>query len=124
MAECFLNGLKTVCEKEKLLVMSNFSFSHTVFKRLVLQTHENQGLLGKGLIIHVSSIDRGTISLLYAYLFLFSFLESILLLQSNVTASENLELNLGLDGYKYHAIPHSHGQYHIFLDGFCRAHLR
>ena len=35
MAECSLNGLKTLCEKEKLLVTSNFSFSHSVFKRLV-----------------------------------------------------------------------------------------
>ena len=50
MAECSLNGLKTLCEKEKLLVMSNFSFSHSVFKRPVLQTRENQGLFGKGLI--------------------------------------------------------------------------
>ena len=33
---------------KKLLVMSNFSFSHSVFKRLVLQTRENQGLFGKG----------------------------------------------------------------------------
>ena len=36
-------------EKEKLLFMSNFSFSRSVFKRLVLQTHKNQGLFGKGL---------------------------------------------------------------------------
>ena len=36
-------------EKEKLLVSSNFSFSHSVFKRLVLQTHKTQGLFGKGL---------------------------------------------------------------------------
>ena len=49
MAEFSLNGLKTLCEKEKLLVTSNFSFSHSVFKRLVLQTRENQGLFGKGL---------------------------------------------------------------------------
>ena len=32
-----------------LLVMSNFSFSHSVFKRLLLQTLKNQGLFGKGL---------------------------------------------------------------------------
>ena len=49
MAECSLNGLKTLCEKEKLLVISNFSFSDGVFKRLVLQTRENKGLFGKGL---------------------------------------------------------------------------
>ena len=36
---------------EKLLVMSNFSFSHSVFKRLVLQTRKNQGLFGKGFIV-------------------------------------------------------------------------
>ena len=49
MAESFANGYKTFWEKEKLLVASNFSFSHNVFKRLVLQTHKNQGLFGKGL---------------------------------------------------------------------------
>ena len=36
-------------EKEKLLVMSNFSFSQSAFKRLVLQTRKNQGLFGKEL---------------------------------------------------------------------------
>ena len=35
--------------KEKLLFMSNFSFSHSVFKRLVLQTRKNQGMFWKGL---------------------------------------------------------------------------
>ena len=49
MAESSLEGLKTLWEKEKLLVTSNFSFSHSVFKRLVLQTRKNQGLFGKGL---------------------------------------------------------------------------
>ena len=39
-------------EKEKLLITSNFSFSHIVFKRIVMQTHKNQnrGLFGKGSI--------------------------------------------------------------------------
>ena len=40
---------KTLLEMEKLLVTSNFSLSHSVFKRLVLQTCKNQGLFGKGL---------------------------------------------------------------------------
>ena len=39
-------------EKEKLLISSNLSFSYSVFKRLVLQTHENQGLFGKGLTMN------------------------------------------------------------------------
>ena len=41
--------MKTQWEKEKLLVMSNFSFSHSVFKRHIPETRKNQGLFGKGL---------------------------------------------------------------------------
>ena len=37
-------------EKEKLLVMSNFSFFHSVFKKLSMQTRISQGLFMKGLI--------------------------------------------------------------------------
>ena len=48
-AERSLKGWKTLWEKEKLLLTSNFSFSHGVFKRLVLQIHKNKGLFGKGL---------------------------------------------------------------------------
>ena len=36
-------------EKEKLLVTSNFSFSHSVFKRLVSQGHKKVSLCGNGL---------------------------------------------------------------------------
>ena len=32
-------------EKEKLLITSNFSFSHSVFKRLLLQTRKKPGLV-------------------------------------------------------------------------------
>ena len=45
--KCHENGKKfskqveTLWEKEKLLVTSNFSFSHSVFKRLALQTRKN-----------------------------------------------------------------------------------
>ena len=42
--------LKTLWEKEKLLVTSNFSFSHSVLKRLTPQAGKNQGLFGKRLI--------------------------------------------------------------------------
>ena len=48
MAGSSPNGQKTLLEKEKLLVTSNFSFSHSVFRRFVLQTGKNQGLFGKG----------------------------------------------------------------------------
>ena len=47
--ESSANGKKTLLEKEKLLVTSNFSFSDSVFKRLVLQTRKNQGLFGRGI---------------------------------------------------------------------------
>ena len=36
-------------EKEKLLVTSNFSFSHSVFKRLVSQRRQKVSLCGNGL---------------------------------------------------------------------------
>ena len=36
--------------KEKLLVTSNFSFTNSVFERLVLQTCKNHGMFGKLLI--------------------------------------------------------------------------
>ena len=45
----FSKWVENTVEKEKLLVTSNFSFSHCVFKRLVLQTRKNQGLFGKWL---------------------------------------------------------------------------
>ena len=35
--------------KRSLLVMSNLSFSHSVFKRFVLQTCKIKGMFGKGL---------------------------------------------------------------------------
>ena len=47
MAEASPKGLKTLWEKEKLLVSSNFTFP-TVFKRLVLQTCKNRSLFGEG----------------------------------------------------------------------------
>ena len=48
LAETFQKGRKH-WKKEKLLVTSNFFFSHSVFERTLLQTCENQGLFGKGL---------------------------------------------------------------------------
>ena len=42
----FSKWVETLWIKEKLLMMSNFSFSHSVFKWLVLQIHKNQCLFG------------------------------------------------------------------------------
>ena len=41
--------MKMVESSPKWYVTINFSFSHSVFNRLVLQTRKNQGLFGKGL---------------------------------------------------------------------------
>ena len=61
MAEDSLRRKKTLRQKEKLLIMSNFSFFHSVFKRLVLQTHKNKGLFGKRLILYctITPLPRG-----------------------------------------------------------------
>ena len=50
MAESYLNGKETLWEKEKLLVTSNFSFSHSVFKRLVSHGSQKVSLCGNELI--------------------------------------------------------------------------
>ena len=47
-AESSPNGWKTLREKEKLLVMSNFSFSHSVFKDLYCRHVKTRACLGKG----------------------------------------------------------------------------
>ena len=45
----FFKRVENTMGKGEMLVASNFSFSHSVFKTLVLQTGKNQGLFGKGL---------------------------------------------------------------------------
>ena len=45
----FLKRVENTVEKEKLLVTSNFSFSHSIFRRFVLQTRKSQGIFWKGL---------------------------------------------------------------------------
>ena len=49
LAESYPNGQKTLWEKEKLLVTSNFSFSPSVSKRLVSQGRQKVSLCGNGL---------------------------------------------------------------------------
>ena len=51
MVEILQRGKKILWGKKKLFFTSNFSFSNSVFDRLVLQTCKNHGLFGKGLII-------------------------------------------------------------------------
>ena len=52
------DGRKTLWEKEKMIVTSIFSFSHYVFKRLLLERHENMGLFGK--VGHIRTENRST----------------------------------------------------------------
>ena len=57
MTQSSPNGLKTLQENEKMLITSNFSFSHSVFKKLVLQTRKNKGLFWKELTPCNESVD-------------------------------------------------------------------
>ena len=52
-------GRKTLWEKEKLLVSSNFSFSHSVFKRLVSQGRQKVSLCGNGLMYNPKQLWHG-----------------------------------------------------------------
>ena len=56
--ESYPNKWKTLWEKEKLLVMSNFSFSHSVFKRLVSQRRQKVSLCGNGLTHNASFLGE------------------------------------------------------------------
>ena len=70
MAESSPIEEKILWEKVKLLVMSNLSVSHSVFKWIVLQTRENQGLFGKGLKKITSIMGNGE-DAVYQYFFIF-----------------------------------------------------
>ena len=49
MKESYPNRLKTLWEKQELLVTSNFPFSHSVFKRLVSLGRQKVSMCGNGL---------------------------------------------------------------------------
>ena len=63
MAKISPFGLKAPWEKEKLLIMSNISFSHSVFKILIMQTPNNPGLIW-GKVEHVPYTSASTTSTL------------------------------------------------------------
>ena len=51
--------LKAFADNKMKLIINNarkFSFSHSVFKRLIPQTHKNQGLFGKGLTKNLQNL--------------------------------------------------------------------
>ena len=56
-------------EREKLLMTSNFSFSNSVFKRLLLQAGKNQGLFGRGLKVTCYLKKKKNQLLLYPMVF-------------------------------------------------------
>ena len=45
----FTKWIENTVEKGEIACYEQFSFSHNVFKKLVLETHKNQGLFGTGL---------------------------------------------------------------------------
>ena len=81
MTNSILNLIKNVRknteEKDKLLVTSNFSFCHSIFKRPVLQTRKNKGLFGKGLKSFVDTL----VSFLTGEVIIVSLYENIVVLQ-------------------------------------------
>ena len=58
MAKSYSKGRKNCGKKEKLLVTSNFSFFHSVFKRTVLHTIKSKSLFGRGLIQFPKLLER------------------------------------------------------------------
>ena len=79
MAENSQKGQKTLWEKEKLLITGS------VFKGLVLQTRENQGLFGKGLQTKITILATFILSSANA----FSLVQSkIYLLGNELTLSQ------------------------------------
>ena len=75
--------LERTVGKEKMVFMSNFSFSHSIFKRLLLQTRKKKGLVwgrvkmntGLGLcgLYFQTPLDAGIINLLQTELNMFYF---------------------------------------------------
>ena len=61
--------VETLLEKEKLLITSNFSYSHSFFKRFILQTPKTKGLFGKGkgLIFFSPSMAQALMKQLHAF---------------------------------------------------------
>ena len=49
--------MKTLWEKEKLLVPSNFSFSHNVFHNYISILHQNAALCGNGILTHYQTTN-------------------------------------------------------------------
>ena len=64
MAESYPNVWKTLWEKEKLLVTSNFSFSHSVFKRLISQGRQKVSLCGNWLTLNYKILDKSKLKAL------------------------------------------------------------
>ena len=65
IAESSPHRWKTLWEKEKLLIMSNFFFSHSVFKRLLLQTRKTQASFVKGLKCRIVTVVNVKYSNMY-----------------------------------------------------------
>ena len=84
--------VKKQWEKEKLRAKINFSFSHSVFKRLVLQTHKIQDLFSLK-HIYFTSIEKQV-------------------------ETRSRDSNLGPHDCEADALPHDHGHHGLFGKGF------
>ena len=56
-----ISSLMKMAKSSSKWIDSNFSFSNSVFKRLLLQTRKNQGLFGKGLRMSLSLLRQLTV---------------------------------------------------------------
>ena len=72
MAENSPKGWKTLWEGEKLLVTSNISFFHSVFKGPVMEIRKNQGLFGKRLRKMLIKMRKSCISEYVSFQLMFS----------------------------------------------------
>ena len=126
MAESSSNGKKTLWEKEKLLVTSNFFFSHSVFKRLLQHTSKNKGLFGKWLICRSKTIRFRihsvflTLSVLLSHVQIFPNVKIIQMVQpirSYVTSkSENLSSKRNLrQGKAFYIKPNFSATWHSVI---------
>ena len=92
-------------EKEKLLVTSNFSFSHSVFKRFRLQTCKNQGLWGKGLMVSATAMLPDATVKVKGYKFTSKRFSTLVLHKADSTSMEGATLHtvLALDQNFHHS---------------------
>ena len=89
----YLIEKKTLWEKEKLLVTSNFSFFHNVFKSSLLLMRQNEYLWSKGLNVVLLIKEKKNVGKIYKKLSSSRFLRLLLRISYTVVTLWNSVLN-------------------------------